>query len=46
MGLRRPTLDDLSLQLTGGQAPVENGKLQLAVAAPDKKVPSRSWARL
>jgi ABC transporter DrrB family efflux protein len=36
MGLRRPTLDDVFLQLTG-QAPGENGTPQLAVAAPDKK---------
>jgi ABC transporter DrrB family efflux protein len=36
IGLRRPTLDDVFLQLTG-QAPGENGAPQLAVAAPDKR---------
>jgi ABC transporter DrrB family efflux protein len=36
IGLRRPTLDDVFLQLTG-QAPGENGTPQLAVAAPDKR---------
>src|SRR5204862_643860 len=40
MGLRRPTLDDVFLQLTG-KAPSENGKPQSAVALPDEKVPSR-----
>ena len=40
MGLRRPTLDDVFLQLTG-QAPGENGKPQLAVAAPATKVTER-----
>jgi ABC transporter DrrB family efflux protein len=40
MGLRRPTLDDVFLQLTG-QAPGENGTPQLAVAAPDKKAADR-----
>jgi ABC transporter DrrB family efflux protein len=40
MGLRRPTLDDVFLQLTG-QAPGENGNPQLAVAVPDKKVTER-----
>jgi len=40
IGLRRPTLDDVFLQLTG-QAPGENGEPQLAVAAPDKKVTER-----
>jgi ABC transporter DrrB family efflux protein len=40
MGLRRPTLDDVFLQLTG-QPPGENGKPQLAVAAPDEKPPER-----
>jgi ABC-2 type transport system ATP-binding protein len=40
MGLRRPTLDDVFLQLTG-QAPGENGTPQLAVAAPDKKAAER-----
>src|SRR6266850_253426 len=40
MGLRRPTLDDVFLQLTG-QAPSENGKPQSAAAAPDEKVPRR-----
>jgi daunorubicin resistance ABC transporter ATP-binding subunit len=37
MGLRRPTLDDVFLQLTG-QAPGENGKPQLAVAVPETEV--------
>src|SRR5215475_6598031 len=37
MGLRRPTLDDVFLQLTG-QAPGENGNPQLAVAVPEKRV--------
>src|SRR6266487_1331997 len=40
MGLRRPTLDDVFLQLTG-QPPSENGKAQLAAAVPDKKAPER-----
>src|ERR1700756_2575936 len=40
MGLRRPTLDDVFLQLTG-QAPGENGTPQLAVAAPDKVTAER-----
>jgi len=40
MGLRRPTLDDVFLQLTG-QAPGENGTPQLAVAAPDKRAAER-----
>jgi ABC transporter DrrB family efflux protein len=40
MGLRRPTLDDVFLQLTG-QAPGENGKPQLAAAVPDEKAPER-----
>jgi ABC transporter DrrB family efflux protein len=40
MGLRRPTLDDVFLQLTG-QAPGENGKPQLAVAVPDTKIRER-----
>jgi len=40
MGLRRPTLDDVFLQLTG-QAPGENGTPQLAVAAPEKKAAER-----
>jgi ABC transporter DrrB family efflux protein len=40
MGLRRPTLDDVFLQLTG-QPPSENGKAQLAAAVPDKKVRAR-----
>ena len=34
MGLRRPTLDDVFLQLTG-QAPSENGEPQTAAAVPD-----------
>jgi hypothetical protein len=40
MGLRRPTLDDVFLQLTG-QAPSENGNAQSAVAVPDEKPPAR-----
>ena len=40
MGLRRPTLDDVFLQLTG-QAPGENGTPQLVVAAPDEKAAER-----
>jgi ABC-2 type transport system ATP-binding protein len=36
MGLRRPTLDDVFLQLTG-QPPSENGKPQTAAAVPAKK---------
>jgi ABC transporter DrrB family efflux protein len=40
IGLRRPTLDDVFLQLTG-QAPGENGNPQLAVAVPDRKVTER-----
>ena len=36
MGLRRPTLDDVFLQLTG-EAPSENGKPQL-IAVPDEKI--------
>jgi ABC transporter DrrB family efflux protein len=36
MGLRRPTLDDVFLQLTG-QAPSENGTQQIAAAVPDEK---------
>jgi daunorubicin resistance ABC transporter ATP-binding subunit len=39
MGLRRPTLDDVFLQLTG--APSENGKPQTAVAVPDEQAPER-----
>src|SRR5438477_2874032 len=34
MGLRRPTLDDVFLQLTG-QAPSENGRPQSTVAVPE-----------
>ena len=34
MGLRRPTLDDVFLQLTG-QAPSENGRPQSAAAVPE-----------
>jgi ABC transporter DrrB family efflux protein len=37
MGLRRPTLDDVFLQLTG-QAPGESGQPQLAALVPDAKV--------
>src|SRR6266699_4409223 len=40
MGLRRPTLDDVFLQLTGN-APSEDGKAQLAAAVPDKEVRAR-----
>jgi ABC-2 type transport system ATP-binding protein len=40
MGLRRPTLDDVFLQLTG-EAPSENGKPQGAAAVPDEKVLQR-----
>jgi ABC transporter DrrB family efflux protein len=40
MGLRRPTLDDVFLQLTG-QAPSEDGKPQIAAAVPDEKVVER-----
>jgi ABC-2 type transport system ATP-binding protein len=36
MGLRRPTLDDVFLQLTG-QPPSENGKPQSAAAVPREK---------
>jgi ABC-2 type transport system ATP-binding protein len=39
MGLRRPTLDDVFLQLTG-EAPSENGKPQSA-ARPNEKPPAR-----
>src|SRR5690242_4797198 len=35
MGLRRPTLDDVFLQLTG-EPPSENGKPQSAAAVPDE----------
>jgi ABC transporter DrrB family efflux protein len=40
MGLRRPTLDDVFLQLTGAP-PSENGKPQTAVAVPDEQAPER-----
>ena len=40
MGLRRPTLDDVFLQLTG-QAPSENGEAQVAGAAGDTKLTER-----
>jgi ABC-2 type transport system ATP-binding protein len=40
MGLRRPTLDDVFLQLTG-EAPNENGKPQNAAAVPAEKAPDR-----
>ena len=36
MGLRRPTLDDVFLQLTG-EAPSENGRPQSAVAVPESR---------
>jgi ABC transporter DrrB family efflux protein len=44
MGLRRPTLDDVFLQLTG-QPPGENGQPQLAVAVPDTKVTEHARRR-
>ena len=37
MGLRRPTLDDVFLQLTG-EPPSENGKPRPAAAGPDEKL--------
>jgi ABC transporter DrrB family efflux protein len=37
MGLRRPTLDDVFLQLTG-EPPSENGRPQVTAAVPDQKV--------
>jgi ABC transporter DrrB family efflux protein len=37
MGLRRPTLDDVFLQLTG-QAPSENGRPQSAAVVPESRV--------
>jgi len=41
MGLRRPTLDDVFLQLTG-EAPIENGKAQIPDEAFDaEKAPER-----
>src|SRR6476661_442544 len=40
MGLRRPTLDDVFLQLTG-EPPSENGKPHQAAAVPDEKVLKR-----
>src|SRR5690349_15604301 len=40
MGLRRPTLDDVFLQLTG-EPPSENGKPQSAAAGPVEKVLKR-----
>src|SRR5712675_18874 len=40
MGLRRPTLDDVFLQLTG-KAPSENGQPQNAAAVPDEKAAQR-----
>src|SRR5438445_637574 len=40
MGLRRPTLDDVFLQLTG-QAPSEDGKPQSPAAPPDETVVER-----
>src|SRR4051794_13179553 len=40
IGLRRPTLDDVFLQLTG-QPPSENGKPQSPAAVPDEKVIER-----
>ena len=40
IGLRRPTLDDVFLQLTG-EPPSENGKPPSAVAVPDEKILER-----
>jgi ABC transporter DrrB family efflux protein len=40
MGLRRPTLDDVFLQLTG-EAPSEDGTPQNPAAMPDGKAPER-----
>jgi ABC-2 type transport system ATP-binding protein len=40
IGLRRPTLDDVFLQLTG-EAPVENGKPQVAAESTDEKATQR-----
>src|SRR5881392_4264356 len=40
MGLRRPTLDDVFLQLTG-EPPSENGKPQSAAAVSDETVLER-----
>ena len=40
IGLRRPTLDDVFLQLTG-EAPSENGKPQIAAALRDEQVLKR-----
>jgi ABC transporter DrrB family efflux protein len=44
LGLRRPTLDDVFLQLTG-QPPGENGNPQAAVAAPRKEAAERPRPR-
>ena len=44
MGLRRPTLDDVFLQLTG-QPPGENGQPPLAVALPDTPVTEHARPR-
>ena len=44
MGLRRPTLDDVFLQLTG-QAPSENGEPQTAAAVPDETAVERPRPR-
>jgi ABC transporter DrrB family efflux protein len=40
MGLRRPTLDDVFLQLTGA-APSEDGTSPIAATTPDGKAPER-----
>jgi ABC transporter DrrB family efflux protein len=40
MGLRRPTLDDVFLQLTG-EAPSQNGRPLIAAAGPDRRVLER-----
>jgi ABC transporter DrrB family efflux protein len=41
MGLRRPTLDDVFLQLTG-EPPSQNGKPEAALPAPDGGFPKRA----
>jgi ABC transporter DrrB family efflux protein len=40
MGLRRPTLDDVFLRLTG-EAPSQNGRPQIAASGPTRRVPER-----
>ena len=44
LGLRRPTLDDVFLQLTG-EAPSENGQPQIAAAVPAEKERERPRPR-